>query len=272
MNIPAFQTKKELFQWLYKNKKLLITEKKSTIKHKECDYACNSKPLDIITKQENDSNELKVKAVISTTNIFDSHSDVHFPGVWSKSLQENKNLFFLQEHQMEFEKVIATDEDLDAFTRNMQISELNPDLSGQTEALIFDASVKRDRNEFMHKQYDKGFVKNHSVGMVYVKLDLAINDEDFKAEFALWNSRIDEIINKEAAEKKGFFWAVFEAKLIEGSAVLRGSNPVTPVLDADKTLENRIKELENQYKSLSTDNQPQTNDTYNQLLNKIKTL
>jgi hypothetical protein len=274
MTIPEFNTKKELFQWLYKNKHLLITEMKSTIKTKDCSigHASPGKILKQNEGQNPDSDELKVQAVINTTNIFDSHKDVHFPGVWSKTLNENKNILFLQEHRMRFETVIASDNDLSAFTKNMSMLDLGSDLIGTTEALIFDALIRKDRNEFMHKQYKEGFVKNHSVGMIYVKLDLAINDDDFKQEFALWNSRIDEIINKKDAVKSGFFWAVFEAKLIEGSAVLRGSNPITPVLESSKSFEARIKELEQQYKSLSTVGQPRKNDTYENLLNIIKTL
>ena len=36
-------------------------------------------------------------------------------------------------------------------------------------------------------------------------------------------------VNKEAGED-GYFWAVLEAKEIEGSAVVRGSCPATPTL------------------------------------------
>ena len=35
---------------------------------------------------------------------------------------------------------------------------------------------------------------------------------------------------KEQAEEQGYFWAVTQAKLIEGSAVVLGSNPITPTL------------------------------------------
>jgi hypothetical protein len=38
------------------------------------------------------------------------------------------------------------------------------------------------------------------------------------------------VVNKEVADTKGYFWAVTEAQFIEGSAVVKGSNYVTPVL------------------------------------------
>ncbi|KKK49589.1 hypothetical protein LCGC14_3133520, partial [marine sediment metagenome] len=41
-------------------------------------------------------------------------------------------------------------------------SELGFDFEGQTQALVFESTIKKERNEFMFKQYAKGFVKNHS--------------------------------------------------------------------------------------------------------------
>jgi hypothetical protein len=76
-----------------------------------------------------------------------------------------------------------------------------------------------------------GKVNQHSIGLQYVKLSLAINDEDYKEEFEVWNKYNEQIINKDKAEANGFFWAVQEIKLIENSAVLFGSNEITPTLD-----------------------------------------
>jgi hypothetical protein len=45
------------------------------------------------------------------------------------------------------------------------------------------------------------------------------------------------IANGEVADKKGFFWAVKEAKLIEISAVISGSNELTPTLQPVKSIE-----------------------------------
>jgi len=83
----------------------------------------------------------------------------------------------------------------------------------------------------MYKEYKANRVKNHSVGMQYVNIELALNDEEEKDEFATWNKYIDSIANREEVEQKGYFWAVKEAKVIEGSAVPIGSNRITPTLD-----------------------------------------
>ncbi len=89
----------------------------------------------------------------------------------------------------------------------------------------------------MFEQYSKGYVTQHSVGMRYVKIVMCVNSdkEYYGAEKEAWDKYYPLIANKDVADKYGYFWAVKEAKIIEGSAVLCGSNPVTP------TLENNLK-------------------------------
>ena len=51
-----------------------------------------------------------------------------------------------------------------------------------------------------------------------------------KEEKANWDKYIDQVVNRKDAEAQGYFWAVTEAKVIEGSAVPLGSNYATPVI------------------------------------------
>lgn len=178
-----------------------------------------------------DVDELKVVAIINTTNWMDSHKDVHLPGIWNKSLKENKNIMHLQEHELKFASIIADGDDLKAQVKEYTWKELGYDYEGKTQALVFNSKVKKDRNKFMFDQYKGGRVKNHSVGMIYVKLLLAINDKDYPAEYDAWEKYYPEIANKEVADASGYFWAVKEAKAIEGSAVPLGSNTATPTLE-----------------------------------------
>jgi hypothetical protein len=248
-SIPEGLEGKELFEFLKKNKSLLIAEKKAELKRGDAfamhmfvnDKGEIVKAYDPV---DNSATAIKVTSVINTTNWMDSHSDVHIPGLWKKSLQETKELYLLQEHDMTFAGII-TDE-VKAFTKKYTWQELGYSYSGMTEALVFESTVDNERNPFMFDQYRKGYVKNHSVGMRYVVIELAINEDDeyWKEEFATWNKYIDDIANKEAAEKQGFFWAVREAKVIEGSAVPIGSNIITPTLNVERV------------KSFSTDEQP----------------
>lgn len=178
--------------------------------------------------------KLKMDLVINTTKIMDSHSDVHLDGIWNQSLSQQKNLYLLQEHKMTFTNIIT--DKVKAKVKSLDWSELGANFEGKTQALIFSAEVDKDRNEFMFEQYAKGFVKNHSVGMRYVKLELALDSESKydKEEKEVWDKYISEVANKEDAENQGYFWAVSEAKIIEGSAVPIGSNKITPVLSIEE--------------------------------------
>ncbi len=228
--------KRDVFAYLVENKSLIMAQKKYEVKYadeiRHAPLFVNAKG-EVTAKAEDATadtpGQITRQLVINTTNLMDSHDDVHIPGLWKKTLKDTKNGFLLlQEHVMAFEKVIA--EDVAAATRMMTWKELGAPYSGQTEALIFNPLIKQDRNPFMYSQYSNGYVKQHSVGMRYVVIELAINDEDYKQEFATWNKYINQVANKEQAEDQGYFFPVLEAKIVEGSAVLRGSNWITPTL------------------------------------------
>ena len=270
IQIPDFAKKEDLFSWLKANKSMLIAAKKSQLKRADAVsfLMVAESGTEIITKAEArpellDMGEFPVKVVINTTNIFDSHRDVHIPGLWKKSLSEKKDNYLIQEHEMSFENIIS--DRVKAYTKTLSFAELGFSFAGITEALIFDAIVELERNEYMAEQYAKGRVKNHSVGMQYVKLELAVNSESrYDAEEkAVWDKYIDQIANREAAEEVGYFWAVTEAKLIEGSAVVMGSNFVTPTLQIGKQTA-----LEDSRES--TEVEPQIN--VSEIVNHIKSL
>ena len=71
--------------------------------------------------------------------------------------------------------------------------------------------------------------------MNYVKLFLAVNDKEDEQGYKLYNKYIDKIINKKEVEKYGYFFYVAESKLIEVSAVTRGSNPITPTTEVSSS-------------------------------------
>ncbi len=239
MKTPEFGNKQELFAWLVTNKATLIAAKKAALKFAD---AVEFHPVATVEEEASkgnttvtrDATELKVKAVINTTNLLDGHGDVHLPGLWSKSLKENKNILHLQEHELKFDHIIADRGDVKAYVQTMTWKELGFNYPGVTEALIFESTVKATRNAAMFGEYKAGNVTNHSVGMRYVKIDLAVDDKKyFPEEFAIWEKYIDQVANRKEAEEKGYFWAVHEAKVVEGSAVPLGSNWATPTLEND---------------------------------------
>ena len=87
----------------------------------------------------------------------------------------------------------------------------------------------------MFDLYKKGRVNQHSVVMRYVKMFLCINKSEpmYSQEKENWDKYYPQVANKEVADEKGYFWAVTEAKIVEGSAVVKGSNFATPTLEID---------------------------------------
>lgn len=231
-----FSTKEELFKHLVDNQKELIAQKKFEMKKADAvsfslqlvnekgeAIKANTNINELLAKDE-----LKALLIINTTNIMDSHKDVHINGLWKKSLNDNKFYYHIQEHQMKFSYII--NDQAKAYTKTYSWKELGFDADGETQALVFDSTIRKVRNQFMFEQYAKGFVKNHSVGMRYVQLFLCVNSDDtyYEKEKANWDKYINNVVNKQDAEESGYFWAVTEAKLVEGSAVVVGSNRITP--------------------------------------------
>lgn len=224
-----------------KNRSLIEAEKKNTLKKADVvfyQYAPDtptSAAKSFVNKAVNDPDTLMVRLVINTTNVIDSHNDCHISGLWDKTLQETKEFFLLQEHVMAFDSIIAdsVNDNLKATAETFTWSELGYSFAGTTQALMFEGTINRKRNPFMFKQYSNGYVLNHSVGMRYVKLVLCVNleDEEYKDEKTNWDKYYSSVANKEVADERGYFWAVLEAKMVEGSAVVRGSNAFTPTLE-----------------------------------------
>jgi hypothetical protein len=234
-----FSSQDELFKALRENKTTLIAQKKMITKEADATFhfvGIENDKGEVVKAESislNDANGLKAKLIINTTNLLDSHNDLHVKGIWNKSVKEQKNLLLLQEHRMTFDKIIT--DDVKATVKEMNWGELGYSYKGTTEALTFETNISKARNPFMFEQYAKGYVKEHSVGMRYVKLELAVNSEskwDIE-EKEVWDKYYSEIANKEVADERGYFWVVSEAKVVEGSAVVKGSNFATPTISVE---------------------------------------
>ena len=188
----SFATKEEAFKELVLNKKTLIAAKKAVIKHADAiSYHGNFQEKTEAIKAGNtdlrDVNTITVKAVSNAVNYFDSHGDVSMPGSWNRTAKNTKDGLHLQEHIMQFDKIISDE------------------------------------------------VKFSVEKMAWKDLGLAINSEEkwAREEKEIWDKYIDQIVNKEEVEEAGYFWAVFEQKIIENSAVPKGSNPATPTISVE---------------------------------------
>lgn len=241
LDTSVFSRQKDIHEYLHRHAAKVIYSKKSdrknsdTYKHVPGIIAPEGSGLKGINNTPLDEapDILEVKVAVNTTNLYDSHQDVHISGLWKKTLKENKYIQHLREHKSGFANVISDGADLKAYTEKISFKDLGFKYEGETEALMFDSNINKRRNEFMHEQYASGWVKEHSVGMHYVNVLVAIDSKDYPSEYKTWKKYIDKIGNKDDI-KEGFFFAVTEAKLIEGSAVTRGSNHVTPTINNNK--------------------------------------
>jgi hypothetical protein len=237
--IPENLHGKAMFDFIVKNEAFILNAKKNAMKFSDSVSSTSlyidekgnitSKAKADLLPISKDANKINLSAVINTTNYFDSHWDVHIPGLWKRNLANNKKKMFylLKQHENSFEGVIS--DAMNASAQKISWTDLGYDYIGITEALMFNGDIAKERNPFMFDQYAKGYVKEHSVGMEYVKLVTCINDEDSPVQKENWDKYRPMIINGEEADAKGVFWAVLEAKVREGSAVLFGSNNLTPV-------------------------------------------
>jgi len=208
-------------------------------------------------------NIIEVKALINSTNLIDSHLDLHTFKAWNKSVSDNKTTYVLQEHQNKFTHVMSR--------KAANTNEVMNFKDFGFEDMDFTANIstfqlKREDNPFMFDQYALGKVSNHSVGMLYVmgKIELAYYDEDSEKNMQYFERMKAQAINPDVADEYGFFWVVSEAVKREGSAVVFGSNPITPTLE--------VKNYEPQKHSESNKNEPPqgTQNEVSKLFNLIK--
>lgn len=265
VTIPAFSDLAKKHEWLVANKLKLIDQKKAAIKFADAVFA-HMLILDkneIIIKAEavpKDATKITVVSVINTTKLFDSHGDVHIDGLWSKSLKENKQNYLVKEHAFNFDGIIS--DNVKASTQDMAWKDLGYDYQGKTQALVYTSEIDATDKTGMFERYKVNKVPQHSVGMRYVKLQLAVDNKRYPDEQKAWKDYYDQIANKSEVDAAGYFWAVTEAKNIEGSAVLRGSNYVTPTISVQESKDEPGKSTQDEpfYKTLKF---PEVSSLYN---------
>lgn len=236
----AFSNEEEAFKFLIANKSLIIAQKKSAIKYADAlPYfgTIENEKKEIVKAVDNgdlrDATMIKVVAVSNACNYYDSHGDVSIKGSWNRTAKNTTDGLHLQEHQMKYDKLISDDVLFSVAIKDW--TDLGYKYVGNTECLIMSSKVEKEDNPYMFDKYIKGKVKNHSAGLRYVDVEFAINSEaDWaKEEKVVWDKYYPCIINKEDVDERGYFLAVKEQKIIENSAVLKGSNPATPTISVE---------------------------------------
>lgn len=227
-----FENKQELLKSLVENKELAISKKKSEIvTHKYC-------PFSAVPNNATKSDSLSavgigdtIWATVNTTGILDSHGDVHAKGIWNKTAKEQNNkVYYIINHDLDIGKVIAYPKDVSIHILNKSWRDLGYDADGDTEALTFEVKLTEFSNKDFINALKSGASLQNSVRMRYIELELCVNEKQYESEYLMWTKYISEVVNRKEAEELGYFWYIKQAALVhESSAVLFGSNSVTPI-------------------------------------------
>jgi len=246
----VFKSQSDLFKYLVEEKELVFSQKKSITKRAEGGLSATFATLWEMPKNtahkakplyENDKEAgiLKRTILANTYWWMDSHSDVHLgrgdageegTAVFTNSIKgREKKIPPIDQHNYSLDGRMG--KTLKLYEAPISWRALGVGKTGMTEGLFADAEIHKDMNERRYKDYLNDEIDQHSVGMNYVDIQLAVNDpEDYPKEYAVFQKYIAKLGNRQEAERKGYFFAVAEAKLGEYSAVIAGSNELTPTM------------------------------------------
>lgn len=261
----TFTNQEQLFSELKKNENQIISLKKATIyKSAEKGQFATGNLHIVETKAAIDGMKSGyVYPIVNTTNYYDSHGDVHFPGIWNRTVKDQAGrIHYVLDHELKVNNVVVWPEDVGLLLKSVPWSVVGKDYPGMTEALVLELPEDKIKNADAKQVFaDKRSVQG-SVRMQYVTIKLGINSDakEYAENKAYYNSRIGEISNRTVVEEYGYFWGVEEAKLIkECSMVPFGSNDATAIVYPDAVTDTKGEQ----------DNTPPTGMDYEKLL-KVK--
>jgi len=179
-----------------------------------------------------------VSGMFNSYFFIDSDQDMLLPGAASKSISERgagskkgNKIKHLKDH--EWSDVIARIDVLD---------EREVDFNGQKLTGIYHESFYPESNDSNDQliKIQEGLIDDRSIGFRYMDLAFAEKESNIESERQTWDQFYPLALNPEKADNAGFFWAVKEIKLFEGSDVAFGANELTPMLgmksDVDKAI------------------------------------
>lgn len=263
VEIPAGLQGKDLFKFLIDNKSELIQRKKMFQK----EFYCPTAPGIYFTQTKEgaskaatigeipeDATVIRVKVAANTSMFCDTQMDVLNRDAGKKSFTERKGMIpHIHDHEWKVGAEVGDVQKI--YYEDIAISQLGLNQPGFAQALIFETDIRKDYNDKIFDKYKAGKIRQHSISITYVKLELAVNYSEYEKEQDFWNKYIGQIINRDFVEDKGYFWLVNEFKLLENSAVLIGANILSG------TLEVSAKDTASQPLS-GTDEQPPLQPTF----------
>lgn len=252
--VPKNLKGKELTKFLVSNKEALIDQKKMIIK--ETDDGLSGMNF-IVPKTDKADGIVKVKSMadvkkavgakddqqLSTLEVevvcnacwwCDSDMDVLLPDSSKKTIAARKGMIpHLHDHIHKLDAQLGDVQDV--WLEDIPLRELGLDMDGKTQCILMKTILIRNYNEKVFDMYAAGKVQQHSIGLRYMQIELAINDEESEKEFDFWNKFYPSVINKDFVDEAGYFFPVREIMLLENSGVLFGSNQLTPTRNSGKS-------------------------------------
>lgn len=239
--LPQELQGKELYEYLVRNKSTLIAKKKSLpIKS---DNIFSDVHIIGSTKQGEkkaegetaspDTGTLRVDVVANAAWWCDSYMDVPTDTCYDESIDKKGVLLpHIKDHI--YSSTSHVGDVVAVYKKMVKLKELGLNKAGSTSCVCWTTDVQKEYDEKVYKFYKNGKINQHSIGLQYLNIELAINDKDYEKEIDFWNKYIDRIINKEMVIEKGYFWLISKARLIENSCVLFGACELTPTLDVEQ--------------------------------------
>jgi hypothetical protein len=238
-----FEDKEVMFAELLANKELIIKEKTSNILKSIDKGIAIASNQEAIQKAIETNKELNIDKdfyyfVVNSSNILDSHGDMHVKGNWDKTVKEQqKKTYLVFDHQLKRSEIIAMKEDIEMLTLDIPFSLIGKNYEGNSYVLVYKVHKDKIRNKEAKELLESGYSFEASVRMQYVKIDLAMdsNLKENAKEKENFDKYYSEIANKEDFETLSYFWIIKEAKNVqESSLVMFGSNPATGLINENK--------------------------------------
>lgn len=240
----SFNTNDEMIKELIANKDVIIGLKKAQI-YKSCEkgQSLNATQENILKALETEK-VLKLDSdyyyfVVNSSNILDSHRDMHIKGNWDKTAKEQQGKVFLVfDHQLKRSEIVAMKEDIELMTAEIPFNAIGKNYVGKTYVLIYKIAKDKIINEDAKKWLEKNYSFEASVRMQYMDISIAVKstNPDYAKENADYEKFYPMIANiEEFEEEVVYFWVVKQAKnVFESSLVMFGSNPATGQMQENK--------------------------------------
>lgn len=275
----SFDSEEELFTELKANKEMIISEKKSQIqKSIDKGLSITARPIDLsklaTASKGISQDEGYFYLAVNSTNVLDSHKDLHVNGIWNKTVKEQQGKNYLVDsHVLSLKTTIVKKEDIEMFTAVVPFSTIGKNYPGDTEILVYKFLKSKVIDKSILAWLESGDSVEASVRMRYTDIELAMNSESKEDENEKRNfdSYSPVIANKyDFDEEINYFWIVKQAQnLNESSLVLFGSNSSTGLIQED-VKENKEIEVEPITSTKEIEPSIDTHDNTIQLINNFK--